>query len=336
MDVSQLRGRWQGGEGDRLVRAVLDALSCSAGDVETLVGRTDEGLLDLRGLMTPAPFVTDRREAREFHFEELGGLTELRECVVRDADFSHAVLDGLRFHGCRFENVRFDGAHVRELRMWQSSFADCTFDHAKLGGWTIGGVENRVRNCLERCSFVRADLRGAAGGAPHFEHCVFDHARLDRVDFDGGLFRRCVFRGRLVEVGFSRRSWAQKVNEDNDMLEVDFSDAELIYTTFRDLPLATVTWPTSETHVLFSHPSCVMKHLRAEMWDNGTPDARGIAGLIDATLQNSHPKRATGIFHEEELGSMSTHIRERTAELERLCSTQDTHWWRRFSRRSEP
>jgi len=333
MGVSQLRGRWQGGEAHRLVRAVLGALSSSAEQVETLVGRTEEGLLDLRGLVTPAPFVTDRRELRESHLEELGGLTELRECVVRDADFSHAVLDGLRFYGCRFENVRFDGAHFRELRMWRSSFADCSFDRADLSGWAIGGVENRVRNRLERCSFVHADLRGAAGGAPHFEHCVFDHARLDRVDFDGGVFRRCVFRGRLVEVEFSRRSWAQKVNEDNDMLEVDFSDAELIYTMFHDLPLATVTWPTSETHVLFSHPSCVMEQLRTDMWANGSPDARGIAGLIDATLRNSHPKREIGIFHIEELGSLSTHIRERAAELERLCSTRGTHWWRRLGRR---
>ena len=238
------------------------------------------------------------------------------------------MLDGVRFYGCRFENVRFDGAHFRELRMWKSSFADCSFESANLGGWAIGGVEDRVRNRLERCSFVRADLRGAAGGAPHFEHCVFDHARLDRVDFDGGLFRRCVFRGPLVEVGFSRRAWAQKVNEDNDMLEVDFSDAELIYTMFHDLPLATVTWPTSESHLLFAQPSCVMKHLRTEMLAIGTPDARGIAGLIEATLRNSHPKREIGIFHVEELGSMSTHIRKRCGRLSSACSTRGMHWWR--------
>src|SRR5215218_4997419 len=135
MGVGELRGRRQGGEGDRLVRAVLGALSSSADDVEALVGRTDEGLLDLRGLVTPTPFVTDRREVRGSHFEELGGLVELRDCLVRDADFSHAVLDGVRFYGCRFENVRFDGAHFRELRMWRSSFADCSFDKASLGGW---------------------------------------------------------------------------------------------------------------------------------------------------------------------------------------------------------
>jgi hypothetical protein len=73
---------------------------------------------------------------------------------------------------------------------------------------------------------------------------------LDKVEFGGSSFLDCRFAGEVREVIFYRRTLQAEELPDNEMKRVDFSNARLRWTAFRDLNLDTVLFPNDGEHLI--------------------------------------------------------------------------------------
>ena len=79
-----------------------------------------------------------------------------------------------------------------------------------------------------------------------FNSCTFRQSKLNKVDFEGSSFANCVFEGLLEEVAFARESLGESDLPPNEMLNVDFSRAELLWVSFRGTPVQIRIWNCEE------------------------------------------------------------------------------------------
>jgi uncharacterized protein YjbI with pentapeptide repeats len=203
-----------------------------------------EGRFDLRRLGRP------RRTRQRFGF----GTTELPSGVPltiqgaswRDLDLSGAVLDELRLFRMKIDNCRFDECRLPGLRVWSSSFADCTFVQANLRDCMLGGVEDTLRTKYLRVDFSRADMRSTSYEAAAFAGCAFRSTRLSGVDFQSSTFKDCVFEGEIRDVRFYRHGFEGERHPPNQMINVDFRRTQLHAVSFRGLTMDKVIFPEDD------------------------------------------------------------------------------------------
>jgi uncharacterized protein YjbI with pentapeptide repeats len=223
--------------------------------------REHEGRIDLRGLRIRAPERSAGPTVGRLQLNSLSGLTELKNVSLTDLDLSGAHLDELRLLGGSIRNCRFEQASCRGWRLWAVTTHDTSFHLADLRDAVLGGALGGREDTWHRVTFSRADMRGIVSAAATYVDCDFSHARLDNVDFDASVFVKCIFAGRLSDVIFNRngRSANDRARPvTNEMVDVDFSGAELHYVEFRGLDLDRVTWAgRSRSH------SCPKLSLRA-------------------------------------------------------------------------
>jgi Pentapeptide repeats (9 copies) len=238
-----------------------------------------EGRFDLRRLGRP------RRTSKWFGF----GTTELPSGVPlriqgaswRDLDFSGAVLEELRLFRMKVINCKFDECRLPGLRVWSSSFADCTFVKANLRNCMLGGVEDTLRTKYLRVDFSRADIRSTSYEAAAFEGCAFRSTQLSGVDFESSTFKDCVFEGEIRDVVFWRHGFEGERHPPNQMINVNFRRAQLHAVSFRGLTMDKVMFPEDKDHVVIDDCPAVLERLVSILLKQGDKTARSLVFYLE-------------------------------------------------------
>lgn len=216
-------------------------------------------------------------------------------------DLSGSRLDGLRFFGCTISNCVFDRASCCDWRMWATHVSDSTFRHADLREASMGGLLDRNQNCFRKVQFIGTDLRRSVHGSAVFVECVFDRAKLKKVDFHGDSFTRCVFRGELREVCFSDRAFNADGILPNVMEDVDFSGACLRLVEFRRLDLDRVRFPVDDQHfVVYDYPAVLEQALK-QLADHDDVASRSMFAFLEVCKKWVGGNQTIGVFNRRDL-----------------------------------
>jgi uncharacterized protein YjbI with pentapeptide repeats len=240
MDKKTAGYRWTLGEGIKRGEALVETLRKGRTSERHLLKhttRTDEGLIDLRGL-------------------SFGIGIELERARFRDSDFSYSDFGRGIFRRCTFENVLFREIDSHRWNERDCRFADVDFHKANLRN---AGIGIRGSTYL-RVSFREANFSGAHFYRGQFTGCDFSDAKLRKIDFLVSNLVNCKFRGKLESVWFRRR-YPHPAQEKrygkavpNEMRNVDFSEAELWDVMFTGgVDLSHVILPKDGYHILFRH-----------------------------------------------------------------------------------
>lgn len=208
-----------------------------------------DGRVDLRGLM-----LTDPSILRQYQ-TTIAAITEVETRKVsavkwHNLDFTGSKLSTLRFVDCEVINCVFDECELRDLRVWSTTFTDCSFKAANLRGAMLAGVKDHRRTVYVGIDFSKADLRQTVYKAGSFERCLFHDAKLAKIDFQSSTFVDCVFEGELRDVLFYERGFKGDEFPPNKMINVDFSRAVLHAVAFRGLNLDRVKLPEDSSHIV--------------------------------------------------------------------------------------
>jgi uncharacterized protein YjbI with pentapeptide repeats len=219
-----------------------------------------DGRLDLRNLHVPEPHAVETVRTPLADVTVLGGITSVENATWQSIDFSSSQLPGLRFLDCQIRNCVFDRCRMDDLRVWRTDFANVGFRSADLRGAVLGGTSENDsrRNSFHDVDFTAADMRGTIYGAAEFVRCKFNHARLNKVDFQSSTFTDCSFEGELREVMFWQRGYKGELFPPNEMKRVDLKRAKLRWSEFHGLDLDEVLLPTDEDHIVVeSYPEAL-------------------------------------------------------------------------------
>jgi uncharacterized protein YjbI with pentapeptide repeats len=293
MDKRSARNRWllspEAAKRSKTISRILLKGRSIERNLSSIVGRTEQGLLDLRGV--PLSF-------------EPG--MELNGVRVQDVDFSYAHFGHMLLKQCVFERVVFRGVESSRWNERGCRFADVDFGEARLRNAAIG-IDGSI---YERVSFRAADFTGTSFFRPQFIGCDFSDAKLRKLDFMVSNFVNCRFRGKLESVWF-RRCYPSKRDEPlmgkavpNEMRNVDFSEASLWDVTFTGgLDLSTVILPSDGSHLLLRHFDIALRKTQRaiEMCPWTDEDKEKVSIWIDAFLTHAE-RQPMWILNRKEMG----------------------------------
>ncbi|MBL7953629.1 MAG: pentapeptide repeat-containing protein [Flavobacteriales bacterium] len=246
--------RWKNGIGKEFVDHLLKWGRSGNGLVisESPFGKTNEGLLDLRGL--------------NFDLR-----MELLRVEFKPADFGKARFKGARIELCTFTDSLWEGVDLTDFVESGSTYFGCHFAKCSFQAALIGYRGSR----FVQCTFVQCDFKSASFIRPEFDDCVFDSDKLYGCDFFGSSFERCKFSGTMEDVwfrgGFPLPEFETKFGHPrpNRMLQVSFEEANLLETTYSDqCDLSTVKIPNTGKYALLNNWPHRLLELKkqAESW----------------------------------------------------------------------
>jgi uncharacterized protein YjbI with pentapeptide repeats len=259
--------------------------------------------LDLRNLHVAEPYAVATTRTPLADVTVLGGITSIEGTSWQAIDFSSSQLPGLRLLDCQIRNCVFDRCRLHDLRVWRTDFADVSFRSADLRGAVLGGTseEDSRRVTFHDVDFTAADMRGTIYGAAEFLRCKFNHAKLNKVDFQSSTFVDCSFEGELREVLFYRTGFRGERFPPNEMKRVDFRRAKLRWSEFRELDLDEVFFPADEGHfVVENYPEtldCLLAHFR------GRSDlaSRGLFAILENRKKWLGSRQRVGVLNKQDL-----------------------------------
>lgn len=277
---------------DRLIQGKpLDGLALAA----------KEGRIDLGGLELPEPSILRRFQVRGVAMAEIDPGAVIHGAKWRNLDFSGSKLNGLRLFGCELNNCRFDRCQLQDLRVWATTFTDCSFKGANLKKSALGGVQNGKRNIYSGVDFSGADLRETAYKAAAFERCVFRDAKLVKIDFQTSTFTDCVFEGELRDVLFYRRGFEGEAFPSNEMINVDLSRAKLHDVSFRGLALDRVRLPEDAEHIVIKNVPATLDKLIAALKQQGDTLAKQLTAFLNIDRKWIVPNQAQAVINVQDL-----------------------------------
>jgi uncharacterized protein YjbI with pentapeptide repeats len=261
------------------------------------------GRLDLRNLHVAEPYAVKTTRTPLADLTVLGGVTSIEEASWKSIDFSSSQLPSLRLLDCQVRDCLFDRCRLSDLRVWRTVFANVSFRSADLRGAMLGGTrENDDRRVsYHDVDFTGADMRGTMYGAAEFVRCKFNHAKLNKVDFQSSAFTDCSFEGELREVMFYRTGFRKERFPPNEMTRVDFRRAKLRWTEFRELDLDGVLFPEDEDHIVVDNYPETVERLLAHF--RGRPDlgSQNFVTSFEHKKQWLGPCQGVGVLNRNDL-----------------------------------
>jgi uncharacterized protein YjbI with pentapeptide repeats len=272
--------------------SILDRLQ-GGGTLDGLA-RTPDGRIDARGITfrggaaSPMP--------GNPAFERIEGVIEIRGAVVRDIDFSRSKMKSFRFFDCTVSNCLFERATCTDWRLWRCTVERVSFESANLRDSVLGPVTDGGRNAFVDVDFSKADLRGSVHVSSDMTRCRFVDSRLLGVDFQGTVFRECVFKGVVEDVLFYRHAFGGEHLPPNEMHRVDFRDATLRDVAFRSLDLSDIVWPTSAEHYIVDDFVPTLDRLLALLAVRTDEDARILRDIVADYRKWAGPRQQRGVI----------------------------------------
>ena len=262
---------------------------------------TKDGRIDLGGLELPEPSVVRRFQMRGIAMAEIDLGAVIQGAKWQNLDFTGSKLNGLRLFACELNNCHFDRCQLQDLRVWTTTFTECSFKGANLKKSALGGVQNGKRNIYSGVNFSGSDLRETVYKAAAFERCVFRDAKLVKIDFQTSTFNDCVFEGELRDVLFYRRGFEGEAFPPNEMANVDFSRAKLHDVGFRGLALDQVKLPQDADHIVIRNVAATLDKLIAALKPQGDTTAKQLIAFLNIDRKWIAPNQAQGVINSQDL-----------------------------------
>lgn len=262
---------------------------------------TKDGRIDLSGLKLPDPSVVRRFQLKGSPMAEIESGPIIQGAKWRNLDFSGSKLNGLRFFDCALNNCRYEKCQLQDLRVWSTTFTECSFKGANLRKSTLGGVQNGKRNIYLTVDFSDADLRETVYKAAAFERCIFRGAKLVKIDFQTSTFTDCVFEGELRDVLFYRRGFEGEAYPANEMINVDFSRTKLHDVGFRGLTLDRVKLPQDADHIVIKNVLATLDKLIAALKQEGDATAQQLIAFLNIDRKWTMPDQAQRAINTQDL-----------------------------------
>jgi uncharacterized protein YjbI with pentapeptide repeats len=261
------------------------------------------GRFDLRNLRVPEPQAVETVRTPLADVTVLGGITRIKNTIWQSIDFSSSDLPGLRFMDCQIRNCVFDRCRMDDLRVWRTDFANVSFRSADLRGAVLGGTSegDARRNSFHDVDFTAADMRGTIYGAAEFLRCKFNHARLNKVDFQSSAFTDCSFEGELREVMFWERGFKGELFPPNEMRRVDLRRAKLRWSGFHGLDLDEVLLPTDEDHIVVENYPEALDRLLAFFCARPDVPSSALAAIFEHDKEWLGAKQRVGVLNKRDL-----------------------------------
>lgn len=264
--------------------AVWRALLSNSG-LEKLRLATINGRVDLRESSLPKAFPK---------FASKGVL--LNKAVWTALDFQGADLRGIHFSNCNVSNCRFDLANCRDWKVWSSRFDSTSFVGADLRGSALGATRGTSVNSYLSVDFSQANLEDTTYVSADFVDCRYHDSKLTGVDFQGSVFRRCIFSGLLDEVLFYRKAFGGAEHSPNEMEGVDFSNAILRFVEFRGIDMASVKWPSERHHWILEDYIPSISKLAEVFSARSDFQSRKAASIFNLMLKWAGPGQRRGVI----------------------------------------
>lgn len=158
--------------------------------------------LDMRGLAFPTVSQCKITDLPAAVVDRISGRLEFSNASLRDVDLANARLSFSVWNNCAFERVCFDTAILNQVRFFGCRLVNCTFRSADLrdASFSVGrnGTETEIADTI----FDGADFRGASCNNPVFRSTHFVNCKLDGFVFDGALYDDVGFTGEFRELTF--------------------------------------------------------------------------------------------------------------------------------------
>ena len=262
MNKKQLIDRWYVNQD--LLKNVLKTISKHQ-DLEIGLDKIN-GRLDLRG----APLCSVEKEINVGNSEHqltlnIGSLN-VRSYNFNDIDFSYAEMSSAVFKQCSFVNCLFDHTKARGIEFSDCDFAACEFLNSDFSYAYMSTNIGSKAGSFINCNFFKVDLRESTFTFPLVEDCIFEDCKLLATNFDGSRMKNINFKGKVDSPwfnGFSTRAdksvlWVfNRIDPrefPNEMINVDFSDAELIGAAFgHGIKLDNCIFPKDDDMYLYVH-----------------------------------------------------------------------------------
>ena len=160
---------------------------------------------------------------------------------------------------------------------------------------------NFSRNSYHSVDFTKADLRQTVYVSADMIDCVFAETNLAKVDFQGTIFKNCIFSGLLNEVMFYRSAFRGERFPPNEMKGVDFRGAVFRHVEFRNLDMNDVEWPKSDQHIVLDHyKACLEKMLKA-LSDRPDVGSKKLQAILKTKLKWAGPNQRVGVLSKPDL-----------------------------------
>jgi hypothetical protein len=247
------------------------------------LGYTDAGYIDLRGLVLPQVRIGGRINTPMGPVKLAHSKPIFKGCHLKKVDLSGATIADSYWEDFLFEDVRMERVNARGAAfsiggMNQVTFAGADLRDSAWGHYGVAGPEVRT------VDFTHADLRGAGCSHPLFSGCKFIQSRLDGIDFRGSRFEDCTFEGRFADLWFRERFRdpdPRVAALRNEMKNVDFSRAELVFPSFLGVDLRSAKLPATG-HLRIPNPRAVfsraLEHVQQE-WTAGEARDKAVSYL---------------------------------------------------------
>lgn len=167
----------------------------------------------------------------------------LQKITFENIDFSNANLSKSVFDRCIFINCKFKKTNFSDSRFIGVKFNDCVFFDTNFRRTSMSDRIGISLGEFVRCKFIKCNLEKTAYAFPIFKDVFFENCNLKLIDFNGSRFENCKFIGILDDVRFRgigidfktefffwNRFNPKKYS--NKMINIDFSEAQLVATTF--------------------------------------------------------------------------------------------------------
>jgi uncharacterized protein YjbI with pentapeptide repeats len=204
----------------------------------------------------------------------------------------------------KIENCRFDYSDLRGIRIWATTMQDVSFRHANLRDSVLGGVKDGVWNRFIDVDFSEANLSRTIYEAAEFERCAFVDSNIVNVDFQSSNFKNCRFEGELKDVLFYRHGFKGEGYPPNEMMDVDFTGANLHDVDFRDLDLAGVRFPSDDEHLVIQNFAVALDRAAAALEKNEDEVAKRLIAFIRRYRRWAVPGQAQGIINLRDLAEI--------------------------------
>jgi uncharacterized protein YjbI with pentapeptide repeats len=261
-----------------------------------------EERLDLRGLVLPQAAVLESYFVTpSTTVERLSPVVKVSRVMLNRIDFSDARLNGVQFVDCSVTDCVFQGASLRNSAFWNCLISRCDFRKANLRDATLGATRGERRNRFDHVDFSSADLRNTIYASADFQSCTFRHTKLTKVDFEGSSFTNCIFEGPLEEVAFARECFGERHLPPNEMRNVDFSQAQLFWVSFRGLNLDTVMFPKDDEHIILEDYPRQLDLLLKFLKKRADNPSKALAGALEVDRKWMGPKQRRGILNKKEI-----------------------------------
>lgn len=147
--------------------------------------------------------------------------------------------------------------------------------------------------------YIRAT--STAYKAAVFERCVFRNAKLVKVDFQTSTFTDCQFEGELRDVLFYRRGFQGEAFPPNEMINVDFSRAQLRAVGFRGLTMDRVKLPHDANHIVIRNFASALDRMIAIFKQQQDNTAKMLVAFLNIYRKWAVPDQKQGVINAQDL-----------------------------------